>query len=143
MRLIEPHPINPRQEHQAQQEQPGTRQVVTRETLPMSLHLKALYHKIAQSDDKLFIIAHQDTEAPTRNWYVVQVDMEETSDKLAKGKGQYHCKWYIQKQIGSKQKSTAENQFWPLIKEFKDESTYGATVPVRPNKVDKILNTPP
>ena len=143
MRLMELHPINPRQTTTEAQEQSEAKLVATRETLPMPLRLKALYHQIAQSEDKLFIIAHQDNEGPTRNWYVTQVDMEETKDKLAKGKGQYHCKWYIPKPTASKMKHLTEYPFWPLIKEFKDETTYGATIPIRPSKVDKVLNTPP
>ncbi|CAJ1952165.1 unnamed protein product [Cylindrotheca closterium] len=121
-----------------------TRQVHTTETITEELNLRSLYERTTQSKDKLYVIAHQDNTSGWNNWYVIQINMEETNEKLARTKGQYHCKeWYIPKLTTTKQGSPMTSPFWPLIKEFTDETTYGPTVPIRHSKVDQVLNKSP
>ena len=147
MQRITPHPINQREtrtqphtSNQREQTKDTPRQVLTKETLPMPLMLQAMYERTIQSSDKLYIIAHKDDDSGWKAWYVAHVDMEETNEKLEKPKGQYHCKWYIPK---VERRTIIERPFWPLIKEFKDESTYSKTVYVRPTKVKQFLDRNP
>ncbi|CAJ1964161.1 unnamed protein product [Cylindrotheca closterium] len=120
-----------------------TRQVHTTETITEELNLQSVYEQTTQTKDKLYVIAHQDDTSGWNNWYVIQINMEETNEKLARTKGQYHCKWYIPKPTATKQGPPMTSPFWPLIKEFANETTYGPTVPIRPSKVDQVLKKSP
>ena len=67
--------------------------------------------------------------------------MDETNEKLAKTKGQYHCKWYITNP--SSRREISNTAFWPLIKEYTDEETYGKTIIARPDKATNMLKRQP
>jgi len=49
----------------------------------MSLMLNAIHALTLQSFDKLYVIGHEDDASGWKTWYFVQIDMEETSEKLA------------------------------------------------------------
>jgi hypothetical protein len=147
-RLIQPHPINqattPTQAPTAKNSNEtnnATKEVLTTETVPEAIFIRAVYEINLQSKDRLYIIAHQEDASETKTWYVVQLDMDETNEKLAKTKGQYHCKWYIPNP--SSRREISNTAFWPLIKEYTDEETYGKTIIARPDKATNMLKRQP
>mmetsp|Transcript_13167 Transcript_13167/g.31418 ORF Transcript_13167/g.31418 Transcript_13167/m.31418 type:complete len:1848 (-) Transcript_13167:281-5824(-) len=115
--------------------------ITTRETLPRKLELLSLYERIKASKHKLFAIAQEEEHQPLRAWYIVQVDIEETNEELAKSIGQYHCRWHIPKPPNSNPTTSITTwKFWPLVKEFTSDGTYGDTKYVSPNKVERYLH---
>mmetsp|Transcript_42035 Transcript_42035/g.101291 ORF Transcript_42035/g.101291 Transcript_42035/m.101291 type:complete len:90 (-) Transcript_42035:198-467(-) len=77
----------------------------------MSLMLKTIYELTLQSSDKLYVIAHADDESGWKTWY--------------------ESGWKT-KPTDARKKPVTQRPFWPFIKEYKDEATYGPTVPIRP-----------
>ena len=64
---------------------------------------------------------------------------EETTNSVAKTRGQYHCKWWFKKPNDAEKHKTRLCTFWPVIKELSTSGWYGATVPCSPAKAHKLL----
>ena len=55
--------------------------------------LRQLYNQIQESRDCLCFIRYQEPGALMPQWYLVNVDLEETDPVVAKKKGMYWCQW--------------------------------------------------
>ena len=91
------------------------------------------YSQIQQSKDKLFIIAQHVGDRPRKDWFVVQVDWDETIESEAKSQGIYHVRWYVRHYIDANTKPVSQCRFWPEVHELMENDVLGAMRPMRPS----------
>jgi hypothetical protein len=104
------------------------------------LDYESFYRDIEKSKDKLFIIAENSGNRPKKDWFLVQVDWDETVMARAKSKGRYHCRWYVRHHKDSATRLVSECRFWPEIHEFKPGGHFGALQLVKPSKaIEQLL----
>ena len=101
---------------------------------------ESFYKTVEASKDKLFIIAEHSGNRPKKDWFIVQVDWDETVMTKAKSKGLYHCRWYIRHHKDCTSRRISECRFWPEIHEFMPGGYLGAIQLVKPSKaIDQVL----
>lgn len=111
------------------------------ETVSTATALRRLYNRIESSKDRLFFIKHLPDGQVLPTWYLVQVDLDETDPIVAKDWGIYHVRWYIRHHEDAKRRLQCNCRFWPEIHEIKSDGTFGKLYPIRPHKVNKLLET--
>jgi hypothetical protein len=101
--------------------------------------LTQLWTQTETSKDKLFFIHEKETGQIQAQWYLVQVDLDETRRRNAQNLGEYHVRWMIKNEPQSKTTKTRNCAFWPLIRELLPNGYFGAIVMFRPQKALTIL----
>jgi hypothetical protein len=100
---------------------------------------KELWEKTKASKNKLFFIARRTAGRELGEWFLVQVDKEETNETKAKRYGEYHVRYFIKNYAESKKRLTRNCQFWPLIHELEPRGWLGPMIQVRLTKVEEWL----
>ena len=100
-------------------------------------NLIRLYEETRDSRDKMFIIRMKMVPKTKHDWYMVQVDWEETEEMEAKLKGRYHLKWYMPHPGDSKKKITSNCRFWPEIHEALEDGSHGVIRIVSPGRASR------
>ena len=95
---------------------------------------ESFYGRVEGSKDKVFIIAVPNGNKPKKDWFVVQVDWDETNMEEAKSKGRYHVRWYIRHFKDSQDRLVRNCRFWPEIHEMRPNDVLGAMQIVKPSK---------
>jgi hypothetical protein len=65
-------------------------------------YLRQLWKDISESTDRLFFIRRHKEGRLRAKWHLVQVDLQEMNQRLAKQQGTYHVQYYIRHHIQSK-----------------------------------------
>jgi hypothetical protein len=99
-----------------------------------NLDKETLYEMTKQSMDKLFIIQMKVEPQPRHNWYVVQVDWENTTETKAKQEGIYHLRWMTPHHLDMKRKIRSQCRYWPEVHEVEDDGSLGRMRPISPAK---------
>ena len=99
----------------------------------------SLYKQIRKSRDKLFFIRHTIDTTNTQRWYVVQVQLQDDDRITTRDEGEYNVRFYIREQANSKERQQRNCRYWPEIHEIKHNGALGKIIPIRPGRVDRIL----
>ena len=86
----------------------------------------SFYNQVKNSKDKLFIIARHVGDRPKKDWFIVQVDWDETVEEDAKTKGIYHCRWYMRYYFDAPKRPVSQCRFTPEIHELLPNDVLGA-----------------
>ena len=98
------------------------------------------YKQTKESKDKLFIIAKTVGDKPRKDWFIVQVDWDETIEDEAKTKGLYHVRWFMRHYIDASRRIVSECRFWPEVHELLPNDVLGAIQVVRPSeRIEQVL----
>ena len=100
-----------------------------------------IQHKsdIERSKDKLFFIKHVAAGSTQYKWYLVQVYMDQSYLIYMRDYRIYRCRWYIRHHEDFTQHHTIRFSFWMEISEMKQDGTLGKILPVRPLRVNGLL----
>ena len=93
-----------------------------------------LYRQTNQSRDKLFIIKLRTEDRMKKDWYVVQVNWEETSEEEAILYGKYKLQWLIPNEIDARRRRRVDCRYWKEIHMKKENGELGAMRMVSPAK---------
>ena len=99
-------------------------------------HLK---EKIASSLNKLFFISYTPTGQVAAQWYLVQVDLDESDTEVTDKFGVYLVKFYIRHHQDSTHKSICSCRYWPEIHKLQSDGEIGSIYPVAPKRVKNLL----
>ena len=99
-------------------------------------HLK---EKIASSLNKLFFISYTPTGQVAAQWYLVQVDLDESDTEVMDKFGVYCMKFYICHHQDSTHKSICSCRYWPEIRKLQSDGEIGSIYPVAPKRVKNLL----
>ena len=98
---------------------------------------ESLYEQIQESKDKLFVIARHVGDRPIKDWFIVQVDWDESTEEEAKSKGIYHVRWYMRHHIDATRRPVCQCRFWPEVHELLPNDVLGAMRVLKPsNSID-------
>ena len=100
--------------------------------------LDELWKLIEKSKDKMCIIRKAD-EKGKYEYHVIQIDMDETSERKAKQKGEYHGKFWIRNFKDSEMMKVRDCRFYPLVRELLKGGWPGAMIMVGPTQVERFL----
>jgi hypothetical protein len=101
--------------------------------------LKEVWKEINESVDKLMIIQRHDDRRGPATWHVVQVDLDETNERQARQRGEYHVRHYVRHYGDAKKRLVRNCRQWPLTREIKPSGDFGDIVVIKPQKVDATL----
>lgn len=99
----------------------------------MADNYETFYEQIKQSKDKLFIIARRMGDRPKKDWFLVQVDWDESTGSNAISKGIYHVRWYIRSFQDSGRRTVSRCRHWPEVHEMLPNDVLGPMRVVRPS----------
>ena len=71
-------------------------------------------------------------------WYLVQVDMDQSYPVDIRNYGVYHFQWQIRKYEDCNKYPTMECRFWPEIRTKNQDVTLGNIFPVRQGKLHNL-----
>ena len=100
--------------------------------------LEELWKAIGKSKDRMCLIRKAD-EKGKYEYHVVQIDLEETSERRAKTKGEYHAMFWIRNFKDSETMKVRQCRFYPLVRELLKGGWPGAMIMVGPTQVEKFL----
>jgi hypothetical protein len=106
-------------------------------------YVRQLWKDISESTDRLFFIRRHDEGIPRAEWHLVQVDLQESNQRLAKQQGTYHVRYYIRHHIQSKTRTTRQCKYWPLVREIRPDGNFGAIIVIQPERVEKHIAKKP
>ena len=98
-----------------------------------------LHKQIRKSRDKLFFIKHIIDTTNTPRWYVVQAQLKDDEDTTTRDEGNYKVRFYIREHANSKTRQLRNCRYWPEIHELRPNGMLGKIAPIRPGKVEKVL----
>ena len=75
-----------------------------------------------------------------KDWFIIQVDWDETVPTEAKLNGIYHVRWYVRCYDDASKKLVSQCRFWPEVHELMENDVLGAMQVVRPSSlIDRKL----
>jgi hypothetical protein len=98
-----------------------------------------LYKQIRKSRDRLFFIKHTVDTTNTPRWFVVQAKLEIDDTERMRNEGYYNVWFYIREHANSKTRKQRNCRYWPEVHQLRQNGTLGPIVPIRPGKVENIL----
>lgn len=101
--------------------------------------IQDLYAQTEQSKDKLFIIQVKTDEHAKKDWFVVQVVWDGTSETQARNTGVYHVRWYACNISDSKSRVVTNCRFWPEIHQSDSDGRPKKHMVVPPAKTERVL----
>ena len=113
--------------------------MIKREKYHRDRKQKQLEGEIESSKDKIFIIKHISAGSTQAQWYLIQVDMDQSDMVSMRDFGVYQCRWYIRHQEDCTQNCTMECRFWMDIREINQDGTCGKMLSVRSFRLNSFL----
>ena len=101
--------------------------------------LSQLKRDIEISKDRLFLINQMYAGSTWTKRYLVLMDTDQSYPVDMKNYGVYHFQWYIRKYEDCNKYPTMECFFCPEIRMKNQDGTLGNMLPVRPSKVQNLL----
>jgi hypothetical protein len=98
---------------------------------------EGLYRTIEESKGKMFVIKMESEGKAMLDWYVTQVDWDETIEAEARTEGKYHLRWYVPHHQDSRNKVLADCRFWPEVHEKDEQGNLTCMRAVGPGKATK------
>ena len=102
-----------------------------------------LYKQIRKSRDKMFFIKYIIDTTNVSRWYVVQVMVSDDDGEATRNEGKYTVRFYIREHANSKERQLRNCRYWPEVHQLRPNGMLGPIVPIRPGRVDTILQQQP
>jgi hypothetical protein len=96
--------------------------------LPLFANPGDLYQQLKNSRDKLMIIKLRTVPKQKADWYIVQIDWDNSEEEKAETKGIYMAKWLIPHHTDSKTRQLAQCRFWHEIHELLPNGDLGPVI---------------
>ena len=93
-----------------------------------------LYEQTSQSKDKLFIIKMGTNENQKKDWYIVQVNWDDTSEEQAILYGKYKLQWLVPHETDAKRRRRRDCRYWKEIHMKKGNGELGPMRMISPAK---------
>ena len=93
-----------------------------------------LYEQTRRSKDKLFIIKMGTSENQKKDWYIVQVNWDDTSEEQAILYGKYKLQWLVPHESDAKRRRRRDCRYWKEIHMKKGNGELGPMRMVSPAK---------
>ena len=97
----------------------------------------SLYSSMKESNSKAVIIKCKNDTTNKIQWYVAQVDWDETNEADAKDKGIYRLKWLVPHHQDARKLMRKDCRFWPEIHDVTRQGTLGRMRFVTPAKATR------
>ena len=98
-------------------------------------NLATLYEAVKASKDKICIIQMRIQPRPKHDWFVVQVDWENTCEDKARNEGIYHLRWMTAHHGDIGKRTRCNCRYWPEIHEIEEDGALGRMRAVSPGKI--------
>jgi len=112
-----------------------TDDVPTQEPSQSDTH--TLYSRMEASKSKTVIIKCKDDNTGKSNWYVAQVDWDETNEQDAREQGVYRLKWLVPHHQDAAKRRRCDCRFWPEIHEVTKNGTLSRMRFITPAKATR------
>ena len=104
---------------------------------PEESNTEALYKRIADSRDKLVAIKVPRENSTKYDWYIAQVDWNESAEDVARKTGVYRLIWLVPNSKDSMERRRKDCRYWPEVHEVRRNGELGRMHMLNPTKATR------